>query len=52
MYNPTGILPSSFSVANEQTYAGLQNPLPFDIVFLNQGNGWDIVTNKLVIDGT
>lgn len=46
LYAPTGIIPLSWSVANEQTYTGLVDPVPFDVVFINQGNGWDIVDNR------
>jgi len=45
LYNPIGIIPLSWSVANEQIYTGLVDPVPFDVVFLNQGAGWDIVQN-------
>ncbi len=45
LYAPTGIIPLSWSVANEQTFTGNLDPVPFDVVFLNQGAGWDIVQN-------
>ncbi len=49
LYQPIGIVPLSWSVACEQSYVGQVDPVPFDVVFVNQGQGWDIVANTYTV---
>jgi hypothetical protein len=54
LYNPYRQLPISWSVATEASATGLVYPLGFDVVFVNQGNGWNVATNlyKVPLSGT
>jgi hypothetical protein len=44
-YTPTRSLLYAWSVADEGSYTGPLEPLPFEVIFVNRGSGWSVVTN-------
>jgi hypothetical protein len=52
LYAPRLLLPVSWCVASETTYAGTTDPVPFDVVLTNEGNGWNAITNIFTVPVT
>ena len=48
-YSPNLLQPISWCVATESSATGLLNPVPFDIVLINEGGGWNIAINVYLV---
>ena len=51
-YSPKLVQPVSWCVARASSIFGPANPVPFDVVLINQGNGWNIATNVFIVPNT
>jgi C1q domain len=51
LYSPTRSLPYAWSVSTEDTYNPI-DPVPFDIVFVNRGLGWDTGTYRYTVQAS
>ena len=48
-YAPNRLQPITWSVATVSQLIGPVDPVPFDIVLSNEGNGWSVVTNIYLV---
>jgi hypothetical protein len=49
LYNPSRILPYAWSIASETAHISAIDPPPFDIIFVNLGQGWNVATNTYTV---
>ena len=49
LYEPISGRKVIWSVSQTNIQSGAKNPFPYNVIFLNEGNGWNSATNKFVV---